>query len=661
MNPFLPTIIDATANLTGLPPELWRRIVLQGENSAEGWQTSPKGAFGPAQLMPATAAETNQNWFGGKLDPQTRLGNLMIGAAYASDQWNKYKDPVLTAVAYNAGPGRADKLKQTGDYGGLPKETRGYIRKVAGGDKQMADKTIPIPPPLFGTWSGQLPPPLFGEWSGSTPMQIWNKPEDRPKPLADKKVLSEAKNKFWRGFDQTGPAALWHDATNIWEYLKQLGNVYSGWAQSADQATTIGGYHPSDYLNKNWQIAKDVGDLTLWPVRASGLMDWFYPKPPEPAGPGLGPVQSNGMFSSMTEPMQASVAPNGVGDFITNAISAASGMVPQVPNIQAQQVPNPTGLPTPDYSSVFNYIDQAQQARGSVPAPQMDAQIPLWDKVLATLGTSLAGSDGTIANTGRAMLQLANLNQLERQIAGQNSEAQYKADIANREAAASFPMAKAKVAGAQAEAPIEAAKWLGEAQARANYYNSSFQQQADTQNQANARGRQDDIYNLANLIGNVNLGMAKVSGAANNPLMKTKLRLGGQEVEFGDIMHKSQMMGQPNYPEAALIVDSYRNGSIADADNRKRLDQYDRAYNQIAGIILANPTGTSAIEPLAKFLQQYGLAKDSTSATAKAVELVQQYSPGVSLTDGASQIKLKQQMVDNMMMQQLTQDLAGGQ
>lgn len=105
------------------------------------YATSPKGAVGPAQVMPATgpeaAAAAGVPW-----DPQSYAHNpgynSQIGEAYYAKLLTKFNgDPTAAAAAYNAGPGRvanAGAPQTPGDWRShLPAETVAYIQKVAPG------------------------------------------------------------------------------------------------------------------------------------------------------------------------------------------------------------------------------------------------------------------------------------------------------------------------------------------------------------------------------------------------------------------------------------------------------------------------------------------------------------------------------------------------
>lgn len=94
-----------------------------------GTAVSKKGAYGPMQLMPATAKELGINIK--DIDQ-----NLLGGAMYLKKMYDKYQDPTLALAAYNAGPGRVDKALKSGQgIAALPRETQNYVvaSRMAGG------------------------------------------------------------------------------------------------------------------------------------------------------------------------------------------------------------------------------------------------------------------------------------------------------------------------------------------------------------------------------------------------------------------------------------------------------------------------------------------------------------------------------------------------
>ena len=84
---------------------------------------SPKGALGPMQLMPGTAEEL-------KVDPNNIDQNIYGGVTYFKRMLDKYKDPYVAGIAYNAGPGVADKFLETDDISVIPTETLNYVDQL---------------------------------------------------------------------------------------------------------------------------------------------------------------------------------------------------------------------------------------------------------------------------------------------------------------------------------------------------------------------------------------------------------------------------------------------------------------------------------------------------------------------------------------------------
>jgi hypothetical protein len=104
----------------GLPADVFLRLINQ-ESGFKIDALSSKGAYGPAQLMPDTAAELGVN----REDPRE---NIFGGAKYLRQQLDRFGQMPLALAAYNAGAGNVEK------YGGIPpfKETQGYIQSILG-------------------------------------------------------------------------------------------------------------------------------------------------------------------------------------------------------------------------------------------------------------------------------------------------------------------------------------------------------------------------------------------------------------------------------------------------------------------------------------------------------------------------------------------------
>ncbi|MGO4110088.1 lytic transglycosylase domain-containing protein [Paenibacillus sp. YAF4_2] len=123
-------LISEAAAKYGIDPELIRGVI-RTESGFQSDAISPAGAKGLMQLMDATARGLGVT---NSLDPQQ---NIDGGSKYLSYLLRKYNGNEQVALAaYNAGPGRVDKLGVTTDnelqanLGKLPVETQRYIDKV---------------------------------------------------------------------------------------------------------------------------------------------------------------------------------------------------------------------------------------------------------------------------------------------------------------------------------------------------------------------------------------------------------------------------------------------------------------------------------------------------------------------------------------------------
>lgn len=116
-------------------------IPIEGGTGKNGqFLTSPKGAIGPAQVMPGTAPEAAKlaglKWDDKKYRTDHAY-NVAIGEAYFQKQLRDFGDPLKAAAAYNAGPGglreamakAAKSGKSWRDH--LPAETKKYVTDFA--------------------------------------------------------------------------------------------------------------------------------------------------------------------------------------------------------------------------------------------------------------------------------------------------------------------------------------------------------------------------------------------------------------------------------------------------------------------------------------------------------------------------------------------------
>jgi soluble lytic murein transglycosylase-like protein len=113
----LEALIARASAENGEDPELVKAIVAN-ESSFNPAATSPVGAQGLMQLMPATAAEL------GVTDAYDPAQNIAGGTRYLSELLQRFGGDVPSAVAaYNAGPEAIARHE-------LPSETRTYVQNV---------------------------------------------------------------------------------------------------------------------------------------------------------------------------------------------------------------------------------------------------------------------------------------------------------------------------------------------------------------------------------------------------------------------------------------------------------------------------------------------------------------------------------------------------
>lgn len=129
-------------------PEEWIRRVMRAESGGRtslGGRpiVSRAGAMGLMQVMPGTWRELRAA-HGLGADPHNPRDNILAGAAYLRDMYNRFGYPGLFA-AYNAGPERYSKHLSRGTR--LPSETIAYVASVAGVPVAPASAAeVPIAP-----------------------------------------------------------------------------------------------------------------------------------------------------------------------------------------------------------------------------------------------------------------------------------------------------------------------------------------------------------------------------------------------------------------------------------------------------------------------------------------------------------------------------------
>jgi soluble lytic murein transglycosylase-like protein len=143
-------------------PAHWIRAVMRVESVGNVDAVSPKGAMGLMQIMPDTWADLRARYHLGA-DPYDALDNILAGAAYLREMYDRYGSPAFLA-AYNAGPTRYDEHLASGRE--LPAETQAYVAmlapKIASG--QADGESVASPRPL--SWRQA---PLFAEHAASNP------------------------------------------------------------------------------------------------------------------------------------------------------------------------------------------------------------------------------------------------------------------------------------------------------------------------------------------------------------------------------------------------------------------------------------------------------------------------------------------------------------
>jgi len=125
--PQVSAMMDAASKKFGVPKSLLT-AVSRAESAFRSEVTSPAGAVGMMQLMPATAKGL------GVTDTKDPWQNIAGGAKYLRQLLDRFQGDATKAVAgYNAGPNAVQK------YGGVPpyKETQTYVARVFGYAKEL--------------------------------------------------------------------------------------------------------------------------------------------------------------------------------------------------------------------------------------------------------------------------------------------------------------------------------------------------------------------------------------------------------------------------------------------------------------------------------------------------------------------------------------------
>ena len=123
-DPWGPYIREAAARFR--VPGHWVRAVMHQESGGEQQATSPVGAMGLMQVMPATYEGLRERYQLGD-DPYDPHNNILAGTAYIREMYDRFGAPGFLA-AYNAGPDRVDSY--LAGQAALPDETVNYLAAI---------------------------------------------------------------------------------------------------------------------------------------------------------------------------------------------------------------------------------------------------------------------------------------------------------------------------------------------------------------------------------------------------------------------------------------------------------------------------------------------------------------------------------------------------
>jgi Transglycosylase SLT domain len=124
-HPYAPHVADA-ARRFGIP-EAWIWAVMHVESAGNARAVSRAGAIGLMQIMPGTWAQLRSR-HELDTDPFDVRDNIMAGAAYLREMYDRYGNASAMLAAYNAGPGRYDDHLSRGRP--LPAETVAYLARL---------------------------------------------------------------------------------------------------------------------------------------------------------------------------------------------------------------------------------------------------------------------------------------------------------------------------------------------------------------------------------------------------------------------------------------------------------------------------------------------------------------------------------------------------
>jgi hypothetical protein len=243
---------------------LWPRVIAQ-ESMGNPAAISPRGAFGVSQLMPATASDPG---FGvAPLNPSVPGDNERMGRDYLTAMLSRYGgNPARALVAYNWGPGHADKW--SGNLDKLPRETLGYIKSILGGSSgpespmMLAGPQQPSQQDESMANNGLLTQDaLTGRLGGLLGNKDWRN-QIGPALLALGAGIAGGANRGWGPGIGAGLAGA-QDAIQNQQELALKDSLLK-----QKQSPTFGVIGEDAYGNKQYGFA-DPGSMTVTPVRGS--------------------------------------------------------------------------------------------------------------------------------------------------------------------------------------------------------------------------------------------------------------------------------------------------------------------------------------------------------------------------------------------------------
>lgn len=123
----LAAIVAEAAHRFGIP-EGWIWAVMRVESAGRTRAVSSAGAQGLMQIMPATWTRLRARHGLGE-NPFDARDNVLAGASYLREMYDRYGSVTAMLAAYNAGPGRYEAY--AAGARGLPLETTRYVARIA--------------------------------------------------------------------------------------------------------------------------------------------------------------------------------------------------------------------------------------------------------------------------------------------------------------------------------------------------------------------------------------------------------------------------------------------------------------------------------------------------------------------------------------------------